>query len=196
MNELNLRDSVEFEVVRSGVSAVEAALADPVGREGVRALLNMRGRFHVEHIRDGEVLEQFALPNGIVDVGLNSILNVYFVAGTQITVWYLGLIDNAGFSALSNADTMSSHAGWTESTAYSNANRPTWTVGAAASRAVTNAATVDFTINATATIKGIFATSNNTKGGTTGTLWATAAFGSTVSVINGDTLKITYTVSG
>jgi hypothetical protein len=44
-------------------------------------------------------------------------------------------------------------------------------------------------------LKGIFVTSSNTKNGTTGTLWSTAAFASTVDVSNGDSLKITYTVN-
>lgn len=189
---VNLRDSVEFQVVRGAAPAAEVAAKQP----SIPTLLNARGRFLIDHIRDGKVIGQYSIPNGIVDVGLNNILEVYFHSGTQITTWYIGLIDNAGFTALSNSDTMASHTGWSESTAYSNANRPQWTAGTAASRQITNAATVDFNINATATIKGIFITSNNTKGGTTGTLWATATFASNVSVVNGDTLKITYTVSG
>jgi hypothetical protein len=91
---------------------------------------------------------------------------------------------------------MASHAGWTESTDYDEVSRVTWNPDAAASRAVTNSTTVDFTMNATKTIKGIFITSNNTKGGTTGTLWATAAFSSNASVVATDVLKVTYTVSG
>lgn len=158
--------------------------------------MRVRGKFLIEHIRDGRVIGYYEVPNGIVDVGMNYLLDAGFPGGTQITTWYIGLVDNAGFSAFADADTMASHAGWSESTAYSEANRPQWTVGSASSRQVTNAATVDFSINATATIKGIFITSNNTKGGTTGTLWSTAAFGSTVSVNNGDTLKVTYTLSG
>jgi hypothetical protein len=53
-----------------------------------------------------------------------------------------------------------------------------------------------FTINASATLYGLFISSVSTKSGTTGTLWATAAFTSTKAVSSGDTLKITYTVSG
>jgi len=196
MNKVAFEDSVAFELVRGDGATIASAPAFAAEAPPPLARMNMKGRFIVEHIRDGQVLSQFTIPNGIVDVGLNSILEIYFHSGTQITTWYLGLIDNSGFSALAAADTMASHAGWTESTAYSNANRPTWTAGTAASRSITNSSTVDFTINATATIKGIFVTSNNTKGGTSGTLWATAAFASTVAVSNGDTLKITYTVSG
>jgi len=181
MNTVRIEDRAEVAVDRPNDLAHRAPL---------------KGKFTIQHVRDGEVIAEWDVPNGIVDVGLNSLLEVYFHATSQITTWYVGLVDNAGFSAFNNADTMGRHAGWAEGTAYSQANRVEWTEGAAAARSITNAATLDFSINATATIKGIFVTSNNTKGGTTGTLWSTAAFASNVSVVNGDTLKITYTVSG
>lgn len=155
--------------------------------------LMARGRFKVQHIRDGKVLSEQEFPNGIVDVGLNKLLDVMFHGTSPITTWYLGLIDNAGFSALAAGDTMASHAGWAEATGYSG-NRKEWTEGAATARAITNSATVDFSMTGTATIKGVFLNSDDT--GTSGTLWATAAFASNVSVVNGDTLKVTYTVSG
>ena len=63
---------------------------------------------------------------------------------------------------------------------------------------MTNATTADFnmTPGSAVTIKGLFLCSDNTKGGTTGTLFATAAFtGGNQTVNNGDTLKVTYTVS-
>ena len=198
MDNMNLHDSVAFQIVRGAAPGVPAPLT--AGAESPLpsplARLNVRGRFIVEHMRDGKVIGQYSMPNGIVDVGLNHILETEFNGGTQVTAWYIGLIDNASFSALAAADTMSSHAGWIENDDYSGGTRPEWTAGTAASRQITNSSTVDFSINATATIKGIFITSNSTKNGTTGTLWATAAFGSNVSVQNGDTLKITYTVSG
>lgn len=155
-----------------------------------------KGKYVIEHVRDGQLIGKYEVPNGIVDQGLNHILNTEFHAGVAITAWYIGLIDNASFSALANADVMTSHAGWIESSAYSETTRPQWTCGAAASRSITNAATVNFTINATATIKGIFIVSDSTKGGTAGTLWSTAAFGTTVSVASGDVLKVTYSLSG
>ena len=154
-----------------------------------------KGKFVVEHFRDGKLIGTHELPNGIVDVGINHILEVEFNGGTQVTTWYIGIIDNASFSALAAADTMASHAGWIEVTTYDEATRPEWTAGTAAARAITNAVSVDFTISATKTLKGIFITTQNTKGGTTGTLWSTAAFGSTVSVVDDDVLKITYSIS-
>jgi hypothetical protein len=62
----------------------------------------------------------------------------------------------------------------------------------------TNSASVAaFNINATATVGGAFLISDNTKGGTTGTLFSAADFQSPGdrTVVSGDTLNITYTLS-
>lgn len=160
--------------------------------------MNMKGAFKVEHRdADGELKGVYDFPNGIVDEGLDSILDVQFHAVSQITTWYIGLVDNSGWTAFADADTLASHAGWSESTDYTEANRVEWTEGAASSRSMTNAVTCDFSVNANGNMKGIFVSSNNVKStGTTGTLWSTAAFSSVVAVTNGDTLKVTYTVSG
>lgn len=157
----------------------------------------LRGFYNVKHFdKAGNLKGTYEFPNGIVDEGLNHLLDTQFNGGTAVDPWYVGLVNNAGFSAFANADTMASHAGWAETSAYGEATRVEWTAGAAASRSVTNAVTLDFSINATVTIKGIFVTSVSTKGGTTGVLWSTAAFTSTIAAENGDTLKVTYTISG
>lgn len=158
--------------------------------------LALRGKFTVQHYREGKLLETYEFPNGIVDEGLEHCLDITFGGGSQETLWYIGLIDNSGFSALAAANTMSSHAGWTELTAYDEAARQQWTLGAASSRSVTNSTTVDFTMNATDAVYGIFIVSDNTRGGSSGTLWSTAAFTSVVHVVSADVLKITYTLSG
>ena len=96
------------------------------------------------------------------------------------------------------ADTMASHAGWTEVTAYSEAVRQTLTLGAVASQSVDNSASkAAFSINADATtIGGAFITTDNTKGGTTGTLAGAAAFtGGNKAADNGDTLNVTVTLT-
>lgn len=184
-------------MIRNLFSLVQRAASAIVRGRRPQERLPLKGRYDVEHYNAaGELLGVYAFPNGITDVGLNHILDTQFNGGTAVTTWYAALIDNASFSALAAGDTMASHTGWIEATTYDEATRPEWTAGAASARSITNAATVDFTINATKTIQGIFITSNNTKGGTTGTLWSTAAFGSTVSVADGDTLKVTYTLSG
>lgn len=146
--------------------------------------------------KDGNLKFEEEVFNGITDEGIEYLLDAGFNGGTQDTTHYVGLVDNSGFSAFADADTMASHAGWSESTAYSEGTRPAWNPDAAATRAVTNSTTVDFTASGSATIKGIFVSSNSTKSGTTGTLWATAAFSSTASIVASDVLKVTYTVSG
>ena len=160
--------------------------------------LNLKGRYVVEHMdAQGSLKGQYEIPNGIVDAGLNHILDTEFHGGSQVATWYIGLVDNAGWSAFADADTLSSHAGWAENTDYTEAARVEWTEGAASSRAMTNAVTCDFSINASGNLKGIFISSNNVKRtGNTGTLWSTAAFSSVVATANGDTLKVTYTISG
>jgi len=131
------------------------------------------------------------VPNGVTTVGLNHILGSTFHAETQKTTWYVGLIDNAGTPTLAAADTMASHT-WTECTAYAG-DRKEWTEGAAAAGVMTNAVTVDFAINDTKTLYGVFINTDAT--GTAGILWATAAFAATQAVNNGDTVKITYTIT-
>jgi hypothetical protein len=63
--------------------------------------------------------------------------------------------------------------------------------------ATNSASPASFNINATATVGGAFLTSNNTKSGTTGTLFSAADFGAPGdrSVANGDVLNVTYTLS-
>jgi len=159
--------------------------------------IKMSGRYHVEHLdKDGTLKGTYEFPNGIVDVGMNHILDTQFHDTTAVSTWYIALVDNDSFSTFANADTMASHTGWIEATTYTQTDRVEWVEGAASGRSITNAVTVDFSINATVTLKGIFVTSDNTKSGTTGILWSTASFASNVSAVNGDTLKITYTVSG
>lgn len=162
----------------------------------MKNLVRLAGKFHIDHYRNDKLIDTFEFDNAIVDEGLNHILDVEFNSEVQEAAWYIGLVGNSGWTAFNLADTMASHAGWAECVDYTEVSRPAWTVGAAASRAVTNAVTVDFNINATKTLKGIFVCSDNTKGGAVGILWAEGAFTSTVSVENGDIFKVTYTVSG
>jgi len=159
--------------------------------------MKLRGAFKVEHRdADGNIKGVYDFPNGIVDEGLNHILNTQFHGTSQVSTWYIGLVDNDSWTAFADADTLSSHAGWAENSHYTESERVTWAEDAAATRSITNSTTADFSINATGNIKGIFVSSNGVKAGATGTLWSTAAFSSVVSVANGDTLKVTYTVSG
>lgn len=166
--------------------------------DGVDNVLEINGNYpKIEHYRQGTLINTYKFKNGITNVGKNYILDVMFNGGTQIAnnSWFVGLISSTSYSALADADTMSSHSGWTEFTGYSQSTRVAWGSGAASSQATTNSTPATFDITSSGTLKGIFTTSNSTKGGTTGTLWATGLFSADVPVVNGDQMKVTYTVS-
>ncbi len=173
----------------------QSVIQNTVRGRAANAMFQPKGKFKVEHWRGDTLLGTYEFPNGIVNEGKNKIFDVMFNSATPITTWYIGLISLSGYSALADADTIASHAGWTEFTGYTQANRVTWGSGASASQVITNATPATFDMNATGTVKGIFIVSNNTKGGTTGTLWATALFTADVPVVSGDQLKITYTLN-
>lgn len=159
--------------------------------------LELKGKYHVEHWRDGQMLRKYEVFNDITNEGKNLIFDVMFNGTTQIAnnSWFIGLISLASYSALAATDVMSSHSGWVEFTSYTQSNRVAWGSGASASQSVTNASPATFDMNATGTVKGIFITSSNTKSGTTGKLWSTALFSADVPVVSGDQLKITYTLN-
>jgi len=139
-------------------------------------------------------------PNGVVNEGLDDLLDAYFNQKVQNTNYFMGLLDSP--AVLSATDTMGAHAGWTEfgdagpSDGYDEITRPEWNPAAAASQQVSNVVAIVFTINATGTIAGIFISTNATKGGIIGVLWATALFAQgDKNVAAADVLEVTYTVT-
>jgi hypothetical protein len=145
---------------------------------------------------DGNVKWTDHIENLVTTVGKNFALDTVLAGSGYTAAWSMGLVDGGSAPTYNAADTMASHAGWTESTAYSQANRPTPAFSAAAAGSKATSAAVAFSINATATIAGCFLNSNNTKGGTTGTLYSVGSFsGGNRAVVNGDTLNVTYTAS-
>jgi hypothetical protein len=91
---------------------------------------------------------------------------------------------------------MSSHSGWSEITSYSQSVRQTLTLGTASSGSIDNVGNLaTYTINGTATIAGAFINSDNTKGGSSGTLYGVVDFSSSRAVISGDTLTVTVTLT-
>jgi hypothetical protein len=139
--------------------------------------------------------------NLVVNVGLQDMNAKYFTGSAYTAAWYIGLYGAGASNTPAASDTMSSHAGWTENTGYSNATRPVCTFGtpttANPSVATNSASPASFTINATSTVGGAFLVSNSTKGGTTGTLYSAADFGAPGdrSVASSDILNVTYTLS-
>lgn len=163
---------------------------------GSESSFNPEGYYTLEQWRDGKLFKTYKLKNGVTNLGKNTILTSFFFNTAPPATWYLGLIDNAGFTALDDInDVMGSHTGWTESTVYSEVTRPAWGTTAAAAQSITNPTPATFSITGVATLKGIFTVDENTKSGSTGTLWATALFAGDIPVANADILKITYSVN-
>jgi hypothetical protein len=173
-------------------------IANTGASEGAKAT----GKYTVEcYDKDGNLKWVAETPNLVVNVGLQYMAGSALTSTAQITTWYLGLYGAASSNNPAAGDTMALHGGWTEVTDYSEANRPTASFAAATNAnpsVVTNTASkAVFTINGTTTVGGAFLTSNNTKGGTTGTLFSAADFSAPGdrSVVSGDILNVTYTFS-
>lgn len=159
------------------------------------------GVFHVQCIdKDGNLKWEDSVPNLVVNEGLQSMNTQYFKGSAYTAGWYMGLITGPGASTtIAAADTLASHAGWTEFTNYSG-NRPAVTFGTASTAdpsVISNSATPSsFSISGGGGIvAGAFLCTVTT--GTSGTLFSASDFQSPGdrTVASGDTLNVTYTFS-
>lgn len=180
------------DTVSSSVS-VDPVLASRAGAGGV---------FHFKcYDSEGNLKWEEMTHNLVVNQGLKDMNDKYFSGATYTATWFLGLINNSPTPSYVAGDTAASHAGWSETTAYSQATRPTATFGAATtadpSVISTSASPATFSINGTVTVAGAFLISNSTKGGTTGILFSESTFQSpgARAVVSGDTLTVTYQFS-
>lgn len=151
--------------------------------------------------RDGNLKWESKSPNLVVNQGLQDMNSKYFLGSGYTATWYVGIYGAAASNNPAAGDTAASHAGWTEVTDYSQANRPTAvfaTPSLADPSVITNAAsTATFSITSTVTVGGAFLISNNTKGGTSGILFSASDFQSPGdrAMVSGDTLQVTYQFS-
>ncbi len=152
--------------------------------------------------KDGNLKWTAEGDNLVVNAGLAYMAGTALANSTaQITTWYIGLYGAAASNDPAAGDTMASHSGWTEIVPYSDANRPTATFATATTAnpsVVTNTSNkAVFNINATATVGGAFLVSDNTKSGSSGTLFSAADFQAPGdrSVVSGDVLSVTYQFS-
>lgn len=133
--------------------------------------------------------------NLVVDEGLNHILDVQFHGTTQVGTWYICPFESNHTPAAGNTYAT---PGYTECTAYDEANRPAFVEGAASSKSISNTGNrAVFTFNATKTIYGMAMVSLNTKGDTVGggVLWCSSRFSSSKNVDSGDIIEVTYTIT-
>jgi hypothetical protein len=147
---------------------------------------------------------QGVTPNLVVDEGLNHALDVLLLGGTQIAAanWYLGLAaggtaPNAAWDATDVTSLFSEVTSATDG--YTEANRQVF-VGAAdtPNEAVDNSASkAAFTmaVATSLTVTGAFLVgSNNTKGGTTGTLLSAVKYASGRAINDADDYEVQYDV--
>jgi len=160
--------------------------------QGVHGNGQARGRWKLV-VRDsnGVITETREWENLVTTEGKNYLLSAGLDGGTQDTTWFVGLTDGTPTAAA--GDTLVTHAGWVEVTAYTG-NRKAFVGGTASGGSLDNSGSVaSFAINADATtIGGAFLAAVDT--GTSGILYAVGAFtGGDVVLNNGSTIEVTAT---
>lgn len=169
--------------------------------------LAIQGKFTLEVIRDGKTIDTLEIPNTVTIEGRNHILDSGFMGVTQITDWYVGLVDNAGFVSFDANDTYTTHP-WAEFTGYTDTanagsatTRPVWVPAMASAGSTTTSTTATFDVTVAGDIVGLMIVGGGTavtKGDTTAgaVLWSGATLdGGVKTVAVNDQLKVTYTIS-
>ncbi len=165
----------------------------------------LRGVFHLEHLRDGAVIYEEDFPNTVCTIGKNVALDA-FLAGSAYTVTgpFMGLISSTSYSAISAADTMTSHTGWLEAGTAQNPHyttvRPTcaWSAASGGAKALSSA--LSFTFTSGGTVKGAFlcfgSGAVSTIDNTSGTLLSAGLFtGGDRVVVTSDVLNVSYSLA-
>jgi hypothetical protein len=145
--------------------------------------------------RDGVVIDKWEERNIVPNVGLNYVFGAAFTGVTPITSWYLGL-QSAAYDCVAS-DTFATYlAAATEVTVYTSATRKAFTADSIVAGLVSNSVSpAVFTFNNTATVTGAFLSSQSAKSSSTGTLVSAARFGTSRSVVSGDILTVTATLT-
>ena len=170
-------------------------------KDGIQAI----GIYTARLLRNGKVIWEETYPNTVTTLGKNLILD-QALAGSAYTVTgpFVGLISSVSYSAISAADTMASHAGWTEAGAtnaptYSGTRKTAaWSAASAGAKALS--ATADFTFTGAGTVKGSFMVLGsgavNTIDNTSGTLLSAGLFTTGDKVVaSSDVLQVSYSLS-
>ena len=164
--------------------------------------LQFTGRWRFEARRaDGSVKWIEEGKNIIVDEGIDYIFNNDLAAASL----YIGLI-GAGTPAASWTMTEAGGSSGAPSDSngdreihseYDEAARQAWTVVDSTAKTVTNTASkATFTFNGSISVTGGFLSTVSTKNNQTGTLVAAKTFTSAKAMDNGETLQVTYEITG
>ena len=173
--------------------------------------MGIEGCYHVVcRDKDGNIKWEEEFPNLVVAVGKQLMLDTLLKGSSYSVVGpYLGLISGSG-NTFAAADTMSSHAGWSEFTNYTvggSAVRGTAVFGSASSSGLTPsnvttsaASAITYTITGGGgTVGGCFLVTgsgaSSTISNTSGTLYSAGAFSTAKVTTAGDTVSVTYSTT-
>jgi hypothetical protein len=174
--------------------------------------VGIEGFYEVKcHDKDGNLKWEDSFPNLVNAIGKQLMLDT-LLKGSAYTVTgpFLGLISGASPTFGTGSDTMTSHAGWTEFTAYTvggSAVRGTAVFASATSAGSTPsnvttsaAASITYTITGGGgTVGGCFLVTGSgavsTLSNTGGTLYSAGAFTTAKITTAGDTVSVTYSTT-
>lgn len=188
---------MEYSAAKDQVSA--ASIMRPAGADSASA----GGVYSVEcRDADGNLKWSDTFHNLVVNQGLQDMNSKYFSAAGYTAAWFLGLVEGPGAgNTYAAADTLASHAGWTElvpGTDYTG-NRKAVTFGTATTAdpsVISNSGSPSsfaMLVNSTV-VAGAFLASVSS--GTSGILFSAGNFtGGDKTVDSGDTLNVTYSFS-
>lgn len=148
--------------------------------------------YHFEAFdKDGNLKWEEYAENIVVNEGLNDLLDKYLKGAAYTAAHYVLLTDGTPTPAA--GDTLASHAGWVEVTAYAG-DRKALVLGTVAAQSVDNTASkASYAINANGTTIG-GAGLATVATGTAGVLYSVAAFtAGDKGLDDGDTLNVTVT---
>ena len=166
--------------------------AGAIGNAKVANQFAAKFTYHLEAFDpEGNLKWEETIENLVTLEGLNDLLDKYLKGSAYTASFFVLLTD--GTPTPAGADTLASHAGWVEVTAYAG-DRKALVLGAVASQSVDNSASkATFAINADTTVIG-GAGIATVATGTAGVLYSVAAFtAADKSLDNGDTLNVTAT---
>jgi hypothetical protein len=195
------------EISNFGDHAVATLQTTAIGNESV----GIEGCYHVVcRDAEGNIKWEDSFPNLVNAVGKQLMLDTLLSGSSYTTVGpFLGLISGAS-PTFAAADTMVTHAGWTEFVNYTvggSAVRGTASFGSATSSGTTptnvttkTATAITYTITgAGGTVGGCFLVTgtgaSSAQSNTSGTLYSAGAFATAKVTTAGDTVSVTYSTT-
>ena len=192
--------------MKDQLNAVESANMSIANIAGMGESAQAEGvyTFRCFEYENGPLLWEQTIGNVVCTVGKNLMLQTALTgSGYTVVGPYMGLISSVSYTAVSAADTMASHSGWTEA---GSTNAPTFSAriapsfGTASAGAISTSSAVSFTMTGAGTLVGAFITYGTgavtTLMSTAGTLLSAGAFtGGNQPVNSGNVVQVTYSLS-